>query len=699
MKTRILLSATLAMSLFVSCNKINGPDSGNFPLDSTVASDFTFATVNENTINLSVIDMQATPVPRVTITLYCENPIDPTTGVMRSGVDTLATGQTGANGLLTLMLNVNNNYNALFAVINLVGYVNPTRIVLNKNGVTYCTIEPAGYVPSKSRLQSDISGVSRASGNTQTVNVQRLRSNIYTMSGWDNQGVPAYQTTIPDAVSTSVLTAVSNSLPERVWEPTYHPQFFANPQSANINIVEDAQVWVTFVSEGAGYRSAMGYFTYPTDTPPTSVANISNMYILYPNCSFSRSGGNLNVGTKVELVVSDGKGGYTERIPAGTSIGWFLISDGFNGSTVGTGNGTVYSFKAFNPGGYQQTVVLNDTEHQLNFISFEDISLTSSSCDGDFNDVIFYCTASPYTAIDQRSIPVIIADKGSDSDGDGVKDVNDAYPGDSKVAYDSYYPAKNVFGTMAYEDLWPSTGDYDFNDLVVDFNFHQQLNAQNLVVKILPTIVLRAVGASYHSGFAIGFNTSRNNIKSVSGTRLTGSVFAIGANGAEIGNSSAVIPIFADGYALFGNKPYTNTYMDQPHMTPVTLNVEIQLVTPTSQSLLGLAPYDPFMVIAQNRSREVHLMNYNPTQMADLSLLGTGNDVSKPSMGKYYVTKTGKPWAIQFPVSLAYPIEKAGVSNAYHHFNAWAASGGTIYTDWFVNTSVGYRNIDLIYNK
>lgn len=699
MKTRILLGSTLALSLLslIGCNKNNDPNNGVNPSDTTVAAGFTFATVNENTINLNVIDMQGAPAPRVKVTLYSENPIDPTTGVLLSNVDTLATGQTNSNGLISMMLNVNNNYNSLFAVVNLAGYINPKEIPLNKNGATNFTIAPAGYVSSKAATKSDVLGVLRTATNTQAVNIQRLRNNIYTMSGWDSQGVPAYHTTVPDAVSTSILNSVSNSLPERLWEPTAHPQFFTNPQSANINIIEDAQVWVTFVSEGAGYRSAMGYFTYPTGTPPTSAANISKMYILYPNCSFTGSGGNLNPGTKVQLVVSDGNGGYTDRIPAGTSIGWFLISDGFSGSSVGTGGGTVYSIKTFNPGNYQQTIVLNDPIHQLNFISFEDIPRTSSSCDGDYNDVIFYCTASPYTAIDQTDIPVVIVE--TDADGDGVKDVNDAYPNDPKLAYDSYYPAKNVFGTMAYEDLWPSTGDYDFNDLVVDFNFHQQLNAQNLVVNILPTIVLRAVGASYRNGFAIGLNTTKGNIKSVSGTRLTGSVFAIGANGAEIGNSNAVIPIFADGYALFGNKPYTNTYMNQPHMTPVTLNVVIQLITPTAQSALGFAPYDPFMVIAQNRSREVHLMNYNPTQMADLSLLGTGNDVSNPSMGKYYVTKTGKPWAIQFPVSLAYPIEKASISNAYPHFNAWAASGGTTYVDWFSNSATGYRNLGLIYNK
>ncbi len=32
-------------------------------------------------------------------------------------------------------------------------------------------------------------------------------------------------------------------------------------------------------------------------------------------------------------------------------------------------------------------------------------------------------------------------------------------------------PSEQFTGTLAYEDLWPGKGDYDFNDLVVDYDF------------------------------------------------------------------------------------------------------------------------------------------------------------------------------------------------------------------------------------
>ena len=36
----------------------------------------------------------------------------------------------------------------------------------------------------------------------------------------------------------------------------------------NIRFAEDADVWVTFLSEGAGYRNSVGYFSYDPANPP-----------------------------------------------------------------------------------------------------------------------------------------------------------------------------------------------------------------------------------------------------------------------------------------------------------------------------------------------------------------------------------------------------------------------------------------------
>lgn len=696
MNTQITFGIAAAMLLMMGCKSTpSTPTTPEPPIDPpVVVTPFDYSTVTENLININIIDLQGATVPNIKIALYGENPINEADGTKIVGIEPLITAQTDANGTVNLLMNIANTQDKLYLIVYTLGYINPTPITLNASGTTNVNIAPAGYVASKASNPTKASNDNIT--NTIPADVKLVRSNIYTLGSWDSNGVPAYRTKARDIISQSILQTVNAAVPEYVVEPTTHPEYFANPVKANIEITEDAAVWVTFISEGAGYRSSMGYFTYPTNKPPKTAAEITQRYVILPNCSFVGSGGGLVSGDKVQLVYK-GDNGYTERFPAGTSIGWFVISDGFRNNAITDGNWTLYSFDKFNPGGYQQTLVLNDPANKLMYITFEDITRTNNSCDQDYNDVIFYCTASPYEAINQEGVPVVIQPK--DTDGDGVIDPNDAYPTDPALAYDSYYPAKNVSGTLAYEDLWPATGDYDFNDLVVDVNFHQQLNAQNKVVRILSKITLRAIGASYHNGFAVGLNSAQGSIRSVSGTKLTSPVFALASNGTENGNSTAVIPVFSDGYALFGNKPYTNTVMSDPKMDNVDMNLVIELSSPVTQATLGAAPYDPFMVINGSRGREVHLVNRHPTALADKSLLGTENDMSSTTTGKYYISKGGKPWAIQIPVSFAYPIEKSNTSSVYLHFDEWAASNGTLFKDWYSNGSGTYRNASLIYSK
>jgi LruC domain-containing protein len=41
-----------------------------------------------------------------------------------------------------------------------------------------------------------------------------------------------------------------------------------------------------------------------------------------------------------------------------------------------------------------------------------------------------------------------------------------------------------MVGTIAFEDLWPSYGDYDFNDVALNYQVILKLNAQNLAVQM-----------------------------------------------------------------------------------------------------------------------------------------------------------------------------------------------------------------------
>nr|NQU89221.1 LruC domain-containing protein [Bacteroidota bacterium] len=106
-----------------------------------------------------------------------------------------------------------------------------------------------------------------------------------------------------------------------------------------------------------------------------------------------------------------------------------------------------------------------------------------------------------------------------DSDLDGVPDDEDDYPFDPLRAFDNYFPAEG-YGSLAFEDLYPGKGDYDFNDLVVDYRFQTVTNAGNDVVEIFGDFPVKASGASFDNGF--GFSLPDANPLATTGMIITG---------------------------------------------------------------------------------------------------------------------------------------------------------------------------------
>ena len=81
-----------------------------------------------------------------------------------------------------------------------------------------------------------------------------------------------------------------------------------------------------------------------------------------------------------------------------------------------------------------------------------------------------------------------------DTDGDGVPDDVDDFPNDGDRAFVNYYPAAGK-GTLAYEDLWPGMGDFDMNDMVLNYRFKTITNSDNKVVEMEAEFTLLAFGA------------------------------------------------------------------------------------------------------------------------------------------------------------------------------------------------------------
>lgn len=519
------------------------------------------------------------------------------------------------------------------------------------------------------------------------------RNNTYTyLGGFDPLGVPTYLTPSGESVGQDVLELISANLPEGQSVPTNHPDYIAGNTKTNIVLTQNAEVWVYFISEGSRKNNALGYYTYPNSNPPQNVSEAGPLTIIYPNLSFPTSGGNLHTGDKV----------YLGNFSAGTTVAWFVVPDGWDPSVPGVTDGddpVRYSNAALNtftdPANRAHSVLLLNPARELLFMGFEESSRPSG--DHDFNDAVIGVKVLPFSALDQNNL-VQITSQGVDADGDGIPDHFDRNPADPAYAFESYSPTETGMGTLAFEDFWPAKGDYDLNDMVVDYHVTERMNAANQIVQIFIDLRLRAMGASFRNGLGFDLNVPFNKISSVSGSILTESYITLSSNGAEAGQSRAVAIAFDNGYSLLSapDGGFVNTEKDQTNVGYYDFQLNIIFTEPVNRQTLGLPPYNPFLIARGDRGIEVHLPRYQPTDLANLSLFGTQDDDSNSNGGGTYVTSRNLPWALLFPISFPYPIEKVPVNIAYLRFNQWAESGGGFYPDWFQDNP-GYLAPDKIY--
>jgi len=312
---------------------------------------------------------------------------------------------------------------------------------------------------------------------------------------------------------------------------------------------------------------------------------------------------------------------------------------------------------------------------------------------GTLPNEISYCqSAIPTTDCNPGTADLVA----TDTDSDGVNDATDVYPEDASRAFVSYFPQKNE-GTLAFEDLWPSKGDFDFNDLVVRYHYTLILNAQGLVKEIQYTVRLMAAGGSYKNGFGIEFPVPLNQVSSHTlNPDLTQNFVNLNSNVLEEGQQNAVAILFDNALKSLvhpGNgSTGINTTPLKPYSQPKVFNGILVLNTP--MDILSDLPFNPFIFINGNRAKELHLIGSEPTDLADPSFFNTFADAS--GLGLNYRSDDNLPWAINITDAFDYPIEKIEITQAHLHFYDWAVSSGVNYTNWYKNLQ-GYRNQNHIY--
>ncbi len=261
----------------------------------------------------------------------------------------------------------------------------------------------------------------------------------------------------------------------------------------------------------------------------------------------------------------------------------------------------------------------------------------------------------------------------NDNDGDGAENTVDVYPEDPSRAFDVFYPTETTQATIAFEDLWPFLGDYDFNDTALDYSIKTTLNANNEAVSMEFDYTVTSDGASFTNAFAFELpGISPTNITSVTGQTLSNNVFTLSGNGTEGGQPNAVIPLFDDHSAIVGQNG----------------KVIVRFTNPIPEGQLGNGPFNPFLVVDGEREIEIHLAGESPTALGNNTPSVAGNNVDPNGN---YATSEGLPWAIN--IAEAFPVlkEKESIDRGYLFFREWAISGGKNRRDWYKDIQ-GYRD-------
>ena len=669
----ILLFLFFFLIQFSACRKSNDdttdPAVTKKMQDLVVPATFNWSTTTDISLEISARDNQGTPLKNIRMNILTK-PKD------QGGV-LLFSGATDEQGMLTVTQKFPSYLTELTVANDYLGLIREQTISILGGKIT-CDF--GGKVPEP----------------VHTKGIQSLvptnLPGVWVLGTYSSNGVPNYLESPNDVVDAALLNDINASLPEQQPVPTYHPQYLASTATSNLPILELCDVTATFITEGAGWLNNVGFFSFPTDQPPTSASQIDTIKMVFPNMSQTGSGGGLNPGNKVKL----------GRFPAGVSIGWVVFANGWQGGQITNGNYRIYSIASLNPEPNvnlkKHTVLLRDAGRHEVLFAFEDWRRDQGS-DQDFNDGIIYVKSTPVNAINTDDMPPIDNTQ-PDSDGDEIPNVFDDYPNDPTKAFDNYYPSKTGYGSLAFEDLWPGEGDYDFNDLVISYRFNQITNAQNKVVQVKALFIPEAMGALYHNGFAFQMPIAPDQVSSVSGFTLTEGYITQSANNTEAGQSKAVVVVFDDTYQHLPPPGVgtigTNTELGAPYVTPDTINIIVNLVSPVSLSIMGTPPYNPFIIVDKNRNREVHLSDKPPTDKVDGTEFGTGSDDSNPSTGRYYKTKTNLPWGINIVGKFDYVIEKEEITAAFLKFAPWAESGGTLFQNWYL-PEAGFRDNSKIY--
>jgi hypothetical protein len=154
------------------------------------------------------------------------------------------------------------------------------------------------------------------------------------------------------------------------------PEFISDARAVpTITLTQAGPLRVSFMYEGAGYRNQLGYFTFDNSGVGGAPVKLTEA-LLFPDIN--------------DACVTPGMQVTTQDFPAGTKIGFYLISDGCN---AGPNAPKFYSISSFNTADHNVRHIgaYLDYFRELLIIGFEDLVGLG---DKDYEDTMFILDGS-----------------------------------------------------------------------------------------------------------------------------------------------------------------------------------------------------------------------------------------------------------------------------------------------------------------
>lgn len=262
-----------------------------------------------------------------------------------------------------------------------------------------------------------------------------------------------------------------------------------------------------------------------------------------------------------------------------------------------------------------------------------------------------------------------------------------------------YYPAvKNGWGTLMFEDLWPSYGDYDFNDMVVNYKIQLYAQNKNKIRYMIVGLRVKAIGGSLPYEFYLKMCGVKGgeiaSMELLSYKNLSAEPQMININTGNPVKDPAIFQF--KGLRESSKKPVGSKYMNTEsgkEMPYEDLAEAVFLVEFRNSIANGDVAFDTFDFFIAKPSdafggelKEIHGGEFKATALGEQTYRKLRSEsISTNKTRGYYYSKTNLVWMLNVPADIPHAYETVDFIKAYPNFVAWAQSGGTQNKDWYEN--------------